>query len=75
MSQPNLESASAPSILSKKPQLSVYTVMLIVSLMALLLGCLFLYLELREYGGWGAVRGHVSAVTAPVIDAASALWA
>lgn len=68
MSQPNLESVSTPSILSKKPQLNVYTVMLIVSLVSLLLACLFLYLELREYGGWGAVKGRVSAVTAPAID-------
>ncbi len=75
MSQPNLESVSTPSVLSKKPQLNVYTVMLIVALISLLLACLFLYLELREYGGWGAVKGRVSSVTAPVIDTAVALWA
>jgi hypothetical protein len=65
MSQPNLESVSIPSVLSKKPQLNVYTVMLIVSLISLILACLFLYLELREYGGWGAVKGRAS-VTVPV---------
>lgn len=65
MSQPNLESVSTPSVLSKKPQLNVYTVMLIVSLVSLLMACLFLYLELREYGGWGAVKGR-AAVTAPI---------
>jgi hypothetical protein len=75
MSQPNLESASTPSVLSKKPQLNVYTVMLIVSLISLLLACLFLYLELREYGGWGAVKGRIGAISAPIGDLAPTLWA
>lgn len=56
MSQPSFESAS-PSVLTKKSAWTIYTVMLLLSLLALLLGCLFLYLEIREYGGFGAVKG------------------
>jgi len=63
MSQPSFESASAPSVLAKKPQLNIYTVLLIIALVALLLASLFLYLEIREYGGFGAVKGRVAAIT------------
>ena len=63
MSQPSLESASvAPSIINKKPVLDVYTVMLIVALVSLLMGCLFLYLEIKEYGGFGAIKGPVAMI-------------
>ncbi|NOZ40469.1 MAG: hypothetical protein GXP24_09615 [Planctomycetes bacterium] len=63
MSQPSLESASVvPSIINKKPVLDVYTVMLIVALVSLLMGCLFLYLEIKEYGGFGAIKGPVAMI-------------
>lgn len=75
MSQPDLESVSVPSVLVKKPQMNVYTVMLIVALLSLMLACLFLYLEIREYGGWGAIKGRIGAVTAPALDAARTIWA
>ena len=74
MSQPDLESVSAPSVLVKKPQMNVYTVMLIVALLALMLACLFLYLEIREYGGWGSVKGRISSVTEPMFHYARGLW-
>jgi len=50
MSQPDLESASsAPSVLTKKPQLTIYTTLLVIALISLLMGSLFLLLELRAY--------------------------
>lgn len=60
MSQPSLESASVPSVINKKGVLDVYTVMLIVALVCLLMGCLFLWLEIGEYGGYGAIKGPVA---------------
>ena len=63
MSQPDLESASPRSVITKKPALDVYTVLLIIALVSLLLGCLFLYMEIREYGGFGQVKGQVASVT------------
>ena len=75
MSQPNLESVSAPSVLAKKPQLNVYTVMLIVALLSLMLACLFLWLEIREYGGWGSYKGRITSMTQPVGDCARSMWA
>ena len=68
MSQPSLESVSPPTVLKKEPQMTVYTVMLIISLIALILACLFLYLEINEYGGFGAVKGRIAAVTPSVVD-------
>ena len=70
MSQPNLESNVPPTVLKKEPQMTVYTVMLIISLLALLLACVFLYLEISEYGGFGAVKGRLAVVTPKVIDLA-----
>lgn len=60
MSQPNLESVSAPSVLKKKPQMNIYTVLLLIALVSLLTGCVLLYLELNTYGGFGAIKGRVS---------------
>ncbi len=63
MSQPSFESASVvPSVINKKPVLDVYTVMLIVALVSLLMGCLFLYLEIKEYGGFGAIKGPIAMI-------------
>jgi hypothetical protein len=45
----------------RKPKTSIYTIMLIISLVALLVGMLFLYLEIRRFGGFGTVRGRVAA--------------
>jgi hypothetical protein len=56
VSQPSFESVS-PSVLTKKSPWNVYTVMLIMSLTALLLAMLFLYLEIRLYGGFGVFKG------------------
>jgi hypothetical protein len=74
MSQPNLESASLPTVLAKKPQLNVYTVMLIVALLSLIFACVFLWLEISEYGGWGSYKGQIGSVTRPVVDFAQAMW-
>jgi len=60
MSQPNLESVSAPSVLKKKPQLNIYTVLLIIALVSLLVACTLLWLELDAYGGFGAIKGRIS---------------
>lgn len=61
MSQPDLSSANAPrGVLVQRPKASVYTVMLVIALLAILLGCLFLWLEIGQYGGLGQIKGKVS---------------
>lgn len=54
MSQPDLSSASpSRGVIVQKPKTSIYTVMLIIALIGLLMGCLFLWLEIAEYGAFG----------------------
>ena len=62
MSQPDLESVSMPSVITKKPVWNVYSVMLIVALISLLMACLFLTLEINSFGGFGSHKGALSAV-------------
>lgn len=45
-----------------KPKMTVYFALNIISFMAMLLACLFLYLEIRRFGGFGVVSGQVAAV-------------
>jgi uncharacterized membrane protein len=40
--------------------MTVYYALLIIALVAMLFACLFLYLEIRRYGGFGAVQGRVT---------------
>ena len=65
MSQPSFESVS-PSVLTRRSPWNIYTVMLLMALVALLLAMLFLYLEIRAYGGFGAFKGPTASVTLPV---------
>lgn len=74
MSQPDLESVSIPSVINKKPQYNVYFVMLVVSLTSLLMGCLFLLLEIYSYGGIGAYSGApLSSITLPAFESLARL--
>ena len=73
MSQPSFESASpAPTVLTKKSAWNVYTAMLLIALISLLLAALFLFLEIREYGGFGNVKGPVTMRSAPTAATAVA---
>jgi hypothetical protein len=74
MSQPSFESASPPTVLTKKSAWNIYTVMLLLARLSLLLAMLFLYLEIREYGGWGAFKGPGLAAMSPWAGHASPLW-
>jgi len=47
------------AVIVKKARPDVYTVMLVVSFLAISIGCLFLYLEILTYGGLGAVKGPI----------------
>lgn len=72
MSQPSFEQASVPTVLTKKSAWNVYTVLLLIALIALLVCNIMLYLEIKEYGGFGAVKGSASAIPALVSEYALA---
>lgn len=48
---------ATPSVLTKKSAWNIYTALLCIALVALILCMVFLFLEIREYGGFGAVKG------------------
>jgi hypothetical protein len=76
MSQPSFESGSpAPTVLTKKSAWNIYTAMLLIALISLLMAALFLYLEIRAYGGFGNVKGPVTQMHAPAIVASDVQWA
>jgi len=62
VSQPDLSPPGSVLGPARKPKTTIYIVLLIVALVALLAGCILLLLEIKRHGGFGAVRGRVSAV-------------
>jgi hypothetical protein len=54
-------------VAAPKPKMTVYYALLIIALIAMLFACLFLYLEIGRFGGFGAVPGNVSSVERPVL--------
>jgi hypothetical protein len=52
VSQPDSKSTRPAGILVRKPSSTVYTALLGIALLALVVGCLILNLELVTYGGW-----------------------
>jgi hypothetical protein len=73
MSQPDLESVSMPSVITKKPIWNVYSVMLIVALVSMLMACLFLALEISRYG-FGSHKGALSAITPSTAQATASYY-
>jgi hypothetical protein len=67
VSQPEFDPI-VPGFTPRKQQANIYTVLLIVSLVALLAGCLFLWLEISEYGGWGQISVPTTAFNSPLDD-------
>jgi hypothetical protein len=61
MSQPDLESVSVPSVIQKKPQLNIYTMLLVMALVALIMACVFLLIELSYYEfAWQGIQAALS---------------
>ena len=58
---------AAPVIRSGAPKakMTIYFALLIISLVAMLFACLFMYLEVRNFGGFGTVKGRLGAVERP----------
>ena len=48
-----------------KPKFGIYYALLIISLCAMLIACLILYLEINRLGGFGKVQGKVAAIEQP----------
>jgi hypothetical protein len=68
MAQADLMSPGAIRVAAPKPRMTIYFALLIISLVALLAGCLFLWREISRFGGFGAVPGTVSSIERPGLD-------
>ncbi|MCA9230628.1 MAG: hypothetical protein KDA57_08250 [Planctomycetales bacterium] len=55
--------------------MNIYTVLLVIALISLLMACVFLYLEIREFGGFGAVKGRVAMFSDGLLNANRSFWA
>jgi hypothetical protein len=49
-------------VAAPKPRMTVFYAMLILSLLAMLTACGFLYAEIRRFGGFGTVPQRIAAV-------------
>jgi hypothetical protein len=50
-----------------KPKFGIYYVLLIIALCAMLVACGVLYKFVRDFGGFGTVKGKISAAERPAI--------
>lgn len=59
-----LDIIAAPTlrVATPKPKMTIYYALLIIALCAMLTACLFMFLEIKRFGGFGAVKGKVSSV-------------
>jgi len=52
-------------VVAPKPKMTVYYALLIVALIAMLFACLFMYLEVRRFGGFGVVPKKLASLEVP----------
>jgi hypothetical protein len=50
-------------VVTPKPRMTIYYTLLIIALVAMITACVFLYLVIRTFGGFGAVQ--VSSLSRP----------
>lgn len=61
MAQADLTAAPTFRMAVAKPKFGIYYALLIIALVAMLIACLVLFLEIRKFGGFGTVKGKVAA--------------
>ncbi len=66
MAQPEFMMSAPVGVAGRKPKTSIYTMLLVISLIALLIGCLMLWLEIKQLEGtFGGVKGSLSTSAGP----------
>jgi hypothetical protein len=71
MASPDFGMPTSSVSAGRRPKTTAYMMLLVISLVALLVGCLFLFLEIKRYGGFGAIRGRVAAAQSAVENIAA----
>ena len=62
MANPDLMMPPTIRVAVAKPKFNIYYALLIIALCAMLVSCGVLYKFVRDFGGFGAVKGKVSSV-------------
>jgi hypothetical protein len=62
MAELDITAAPTLRVAAPKPKMTIYYALLIIALCAMLTACLFMFLEIRRFGGFGAVKGKVTSV-------------
>ena len=62
MANADFTTQPAMRVAVQKPKFGIYYALLIIALLALVVACSFLYAYIKSYGGFGTVKGKVSAV-------------
>lgn len=62
MAQADLITPPPLRVVTPKPKMTIYYALLIISLVAMLTACLFLYLEIRRFGGFGTVPERIASI-------------
>jgi hypothetical protein len=65
MADPELIPQPTLRVVAPKPRMTIYYALLIIALVAMLTACIFLYMVVRTFGGFGAVQGRVSSLDLP----------
>ncbi len=60
MAQLDITAPPTLRVAAPKPKMTIYYALLIIALCAMLTACLFMYLEIRRFGGFGTVKGKIS---------------
>jgi hypothetical protein len=62
MAEIDIAAPPTPRVAAPKPTMTIYYALLISALIAMLTACLFMFLEIKRFGGFGAVKGKVSSI-------------
>jgi hypothetical protein len=60
MAELDITAAPILRVAAPKPKMTIYYALLIIALCAMLTACLFMFLEIKRFGGFGTVKGKVS---------------
>lgn len=52
-------------VATPKPKFGIYHIFLIIALCAMITSCVVLYVFIRNFGGFGTVKGKVAAIKRP----------
>ncbi len=67
MAQGDLIGPPTLRVATSKPKFGIYYALLIIALCAMLVACGILYKFIRDFGGFGTVKGKISAVEQPAV--------